>query len=258
MATRTRVAPLTRLLAPSLLLALLLGVAGCGPEAATPGNTDETPVATESDSEEPSHEVSEEPTEPSESMEPAGEPGTGSLTDALLPAEELPGFNDEFTWAERATESSEPPELAGSCHQFEMTSIGAEEVAYRTYDPTAGDNSEASQLVAQFPDEMTATRAFEVLKSWRQGCAKNFKEYDRVQVGDLEDVDTEAGAGHWYLLVYGPAEGDPDSGYFDAQGIAMVGNRVAVLRLSLIGQDYNYEAGQEPMVEAVRAAAARL
>lgn len=259
MATRTRLAPATRLLAPTLLLALL-GLAGCGPEPAAPGDTDETPVATESDapSEEPSDEMSPEPSESSEPAEPSAEPGTGTLNDALLPAEEVPGFNDQFTWAERATETSEPRDLAGSCHQFEMTSIGAEKVAYRTYDATAGDDSEASQLVAQFPDEMTATRAFEVLKSWREGCAKNFKQYDRVQVGDLEDVDTEAGVSHWYLLTYGPAEGDPDTGYFDAQGIAMVGNRVTVLRLALIGQDYNYEHGQEPMVEAVRAAAARL
>jgi hypothetical protein len=139
-----------------------------------------------------------------------------------------------------------------------MTSIGAEDVAYRTYRPDAGDGSAASQLVAGFPDEMTAKRAFEVLKSWREGCAGNFKEYERVQVGGLEDVETDAGTGHWYLLTYGPAEGDPDAGYFDAQGLALVGDRIAVLRLTLIGQDYNYAAGQEPMVAAVRAAAARL
>ncbi|HET6651224.1 MAG TPA: hypothetical protein VFH10_01180 [Nocardioides sp.] len=263
MATRTRLAPLTRLLAPTLLLALMLGLSGCGPEPDVPAGTDETPVATESDasSEEPSDEATNEPTEPSstsEPTEPSGEPGTGTLADALLPAEEMPGFNEEFTWAEGATATAEPKDLAGACHQFEMTSIGAEEVAYRTYEPTAGDNSEASQLVAQFPDEMTANRAFEVLKSWREGCAKNFKKYDRVQVGALEDVDTEVGTGHWYLLIYGPAESDPDAAYFDAQGIAKVGNRVAVVRLTLIGQDYNYEQGQEPMVEAVRAAAARL
>ena len=263
MATRTRLAPMTRLLAPSFLLALMLGLAACGPEPVASGDADETPVATESEasSEEPSDATTEETTAPpatSDPAEPSVEPGTGTLTDALLPAEEVPGFNEEFTWVEGTTAAAEPKDLAGACHQFEMTSIGAEEVAYRTYEPTAGDNSEASHLVAQFPDEMTANRAFEVLKSWRQGCAKNFKKYDRVQVGDLEDVDTQAGTGHWYLLIYGPAEGDPDSGYFDAQGIAKVGDRVAVLRLSLVGQDYNYEQGQEPMVEAVRAAAARL
>jgi hypothetical protein len=139
-----------------------------------------------------------------------------------------------------------------------MTSIGAEDVAYRTYRPDAGDGSAASELVARFPDDMTARRAFEVLKSWRADCAGNLEKYDRVEVGDLEDVETDAGTGHWYLLTYGPAEGDPDAGYFDAQGIALVGDRVAVVRLALVGQDYNYAAGQEPMVEAVRAAAARL
>ena len=256
MATRTRLAPL-------LLPPLLLGLVGCGPEPAAPREAEETPVARESagTSADPSDDMTEETSdaaEPSDSAEPSAEPGTGTVADALLPADDVPGFNDEFTWSEQATDDREPGDLAGACHKFEMTSIGAEEVAYRAYRPDAGDESAASHLVAGFPDEMTANRAFEVLKSWREGCASTFRQYDRVQVGDLEDVDTDAGTGHWYLVTYAPAEGDPDAGYFDAQGIALVGDRIAVLRLTLVGQDYNYEAGQEPMVEAVRAAAARL
>lgn len=256
MAPRTRLATTTGLLVPLFLLGAL---AGCGPEPSAPGaGGDESPVATESaaPSEEPTEETSEEP---SPSAEPSEEPGgSGALADALLPADEVPGFNDEFTWTEGATDTVEPQDLAGTCHQFEMTSIGAEEVAYRTYQPDAGDNSAGSELVAQFPDEMTATRAFEVLKSWRDDCARQLKKFDKPDIGALQDVQTEAGEGHWYLLIYSPVEGDPDSAYFDAEGIAKVGNRIAVVRLALVGQDYNYEAGQEPMVEAVRAAAARL
>jgi hypothetical protein len=36
------------------------------------------------------------------------------------------------------------------------------------------------------------------------------------------------------------------------------GRRLAVLTMRLEGQDYNYDAGDEPMVHAVRAAAAKL
>ncbi len=259
MATRTRLAPVTGVLATLLLTAL----AGCGPQDADPAGTDEPSAAAEStgpadEPEETTSEAASEPAEPSEPAEEPHEPGSGTVTEALLPAADLPGFNDEFTWAEGATGSSEPRELAGACHQFEMASIGAEEVAYRSYDPATGGDATAGELVAEFPDEMTATRALEVLKSWRKGCARGFRGYDRVRVDDLTDVDTGSGTGHWYLLTYGPAEGEPDAGYFDAQGIARVGRRIAVLRLTTVGQDYNYEPGQEPMVEAVRAAAARL
>ena len=259
MATRTRLATSARLLTPLVLMGTL---AGCGPDPAAPaGNDAQSPVAAESDApSDPSQEPSQEPTEEtSKSAEPMDEPGgTGPLTAALLPADQLPGFNQEFTWEEAATENSEPKQLAGTCHQFEMTSIGAEEVAYRTYQPHAGDNSTASELVAQFPDEMTARRAFQVLKSWREKCGGNLKKFDRSEVGPLEAVDTEAGEGHWYLLTYGPVEGDPDSAHFDAQGLVKVGDRIAVVQLDLVGQDYNYDVGQEPMVGAVRAASERL
>lgn len=260
MASRTRLATATGILLPVLLLGALTA---CGPETTDPasgGSTgsggSESPAPTEAapseSTEAPTEEPSEEPSAPSDA-------GDGSLTGALLPAADVPGFNDEFTWKELATDTREPRDLGGTCHKFEMTSIGAEEVAYRTYQSTqGGDDSAASELVAQFPDDKTASRAFEVLKSWQADCAAELKMFDRVTVGDLEPVPTDTGEGAWYLLTYGPVEGDPDAGYFDAQGIAKVGDRIAVLRLSLIGQDYNYAAGEEPMVAAVQAAVGRL
>jgi hypothetical protein len=260
MSARTRIARRT---VPVLLAAASVGLlAGCGPEPAGPGSDgDAAPVATEPS--EPTEPSETEPVEsetadpqPSESEQPV--PGAGSLADALLPAADLPGFNDTFSWQDGTTTSSEPRELAGTCHRFEMTSVGAEEVAYRTYQPESGGRSTASELVAQFPDETTAARALEVLRSWRHGCETRLSRFDRVDVGELVDVETGVGQGSWYLLSYGPVEGDPDSGWFDAEGFAVVGDRIAVVRLALVGQDYNYEVGQEPMVAAVQAAVARL
>lgn len=263
MTARTRLARWT---VPVLLTTGALLLAGCGEQTAG-GAGDGTAVAEDSPTQDPtpseseqSPEQSPEPTEPTDepgSSEPA-DPAMGGLTGALLPAAEVPGFNDEFTWQDGTTSEQEPPELAGTCHAFELSSIGAEQVAYRTYEPTQGGGAEASELVAEFPDEMTASRAEDVLLSWRKDCAKQLKKFDRVDVGEATEVATDAGPGHWYLLVYGPAEGDPDSGYFDAQGVVRVGNRIAVLRMALVGQDYNYAEGEEPMVAAVRVAATRL
>jgi hypothetical protein len=140
-----------------------------------------------------------------------------------------------------------------------MTSIGATDVAVRDYRPaTGGGQDHASELVAEFPDSTTARRAFAVLKAWRAQCADQLKRFKTSEVGDLQDVGVDGGTGGWYLLTYGPVAGDPDASFFDAQGLAVVGTRIAMVEMVLAGQDYNYESGQEPMVAAVQRAADRL
>jgi hypothetical protein len=142
-----------------------------------------------------------------------------------------------------------------------MTSIGAERTVVRTYVPGPKQSHDlAGELVASFPDEMTARRAFEVLKSWRARCAGQLPGQQLRRVGRLQDVPlgSGTGTGAWYLLTYGPVASDPEAVWFDAQGMALVGSRIALVRLAVAGQDYNYEAGQEPMVTAVKRAAAKL
>ena len=53
----------------------------------------------------------------------------------LLTAEEPPGFDDDFTWTTATTRTSEGRKPFGTCHKFAMTSIGAGEVAVRTFTP---------------------------------------------------------------------------------------------------------------------------
>jgi hypothetical protein len=122
----------------------------------------------------------------------------------------------------------------------------------------AGARDVASELVAAFPDDVTARRAFAVLTSWRAKCADRLRGKEHPRVGALQDVRVRGGSGAWYLLTYGPVRGDPDAQWFDAQGMALVGSRIALVELLLAGQDYNYEPGTEPMVAAVRRAAAKL
>jgi hypothetical protein len=195
------------------------------------------------------------PSEPTSSA-PAG---VGGLRSRLLDAADVPGFNDGFRWAEGRTGSQEPSTPVGTCQRFAMTSIGATHVAVRDYRPVSGGSQDhATELVAEFPDSTTARRAFAVLKAWRAQCADRLKRYKTARIGKLEDVGVDGGSGGWYLLTYGPVGGDPDTAFFDAQGMAVVGTRIAVMEMVLAGQDYNYEPGQEPMVAAVQRAAARL
>ncbi len=185
--------------------------------------------------------------------------GTGGLRSRLLDAADVPGFNDDFRWTEGRTRSQEPQKPFGTCQRFAMTSIGATDVAVRDYLPgTGGTQDRASELVAEFPDSTTARRAFAVLKAWRAQCADQLGRFKTSEVGDLQDVSVASGTGGWYLLTYGPVAGDPDAAFFDAQGLAVVGTRIAMVEMVLVGQDYNYEAGQEPMVAAVQRASDRL
>ncbi len=224
------------------------------PAAPAGSHGTESPASAPSETSAPSASASTTPT-----TAPATAKKT-ALPDRLLTAAEMPGFNDHFTWRETGTRKSEGPEPFGTCHKFAMTSIGAMRVAVREFAPTdSADSVTAGHLVADFADEATARRAFEVLRSWRSQCAEQLSEYDRSDVGGLQTVDVRGGVGGWYLLTYGPpAGGGQDDAFFDAQGMTRVGKRISVLRMRLVGQDYNYSQGKEPMVEAVRTAGAKL
>lgn len=207
----------------------------------------------------PSPTASASPSASASSAPPRGGATRTMLADRLLPATRLPGFNDAFTWREIGTRRREGGPF-GTCHKVQMTSIGAMRVGVREYAAVDGRATDtAGELVAQFPDGMTARRAFEVLKSWRGQCEERLAGYDHRRVGDLQRVEISDGDAGWYLLTYGPPEGgSEDEGYFDSQGVVRVGNLVGVLRMRLVGQDFNYPAGREPMVEAVRRAAGEL
>jgi hypothetical protein len=172
----------------------------------------------------------------------------------------VPGFNDGFRWKVGATRSREPRTLFGTCQRFAMTSIGATSVAHRTFLPAGpGPGTDrAGELVAEFPDAATARRAFAVLRSWRATCSDRLKSRHRVRIGNLQDVGVDGGTAGWYLATYGPVPGDRDAEYFDAQGMAVVGGRIAMMEMILAGQDYDYEPGQEPMVAALQRAATKL
>ena len=265
----------TRLLASGLAaLALTAGLAGCGSTdddtdvtgsqpSSTPTSSPKQPTASDTVEESPTpspsptRSVSPSVSPAVEAPEDTEEPVAPGIVGKLLTAEEVPGFNDAFTWQESATRRREGRRPFATCAKFAMTSIGAMNVAVRSYTAADGSSgSSASNLVAEFGDEMTAKRAYAVLKSWREQCEEELQRFDRVEVGRLESVplDGEDAVGDWYLLTYGPAP-EPETGYFDAQGMTLAGSTISLVQMRLVGQDYDYRAGQEPMVAAVQEAA---
>ena len=195
-----------------------------------------------------------------------GEP-TGA-TAALLTAAQLPGLTDAFSWTTTGTRGREGKQPFGTCQQFAMTSIGASRVVVREFGPGSGPaggpdagqpTAAAAELVARFPDSMTAKRAYQVLLSWHDQCAKSLSRYQQHDVGPVQQVPLDAGAatGFWYLLSYGPAQ-EAGTAYFDAQGIARAGRRIAALTIRVQAQDHDYPDGAEPMVSAVQRAVQQL
>lgn len=260
--------------AAATVAALTFTLAGCASEDPSTNQSQEQPTETPGPSDEAS--ASDSPTasdsaSPSESPpaeETAATSGapdsvTGPTSDGpLLTAEEVPGFNQEFTWTTAGNRNREGRKPFGTCQKFAMTSIGATDVRVRKYEPALQDpTSTAANLVADFPDVKTAKRAYEVLRSWRDQCAEELSRHNRQEVGQLRSValpGAPEAVAHWYLLTYGPPRSEPDAGYFDAQGLVRVGSRISVLQMRTVGQDYNYRPGREPMVAAVRASAERL
>lgn len=179
--------------------------------------------------------------------------------DRLLTVAEMPGLPDGVTWRELSTRRSEGKEPFGTCHKFAMTSIGAMSVVVREYAHGRGaEQRTAGHLVADFADERTARRGLEVLKAWRGQCEEELADYDQRDVGALQVLSDAGDDAGWYLLSYGPRPGGAaGEGYYDAQGLTRVGRRIAVVEFR-DAPGYDNPRDEEPIVEAVRSASAKL
>jgi hypothetical protein len=243
------------------LAASVLALAGCADDPASEPSSTSTSASAESASASPSDNApsSDSTAEPSTSASTSVAPGGSTLRSRLLAAAELPGFNPDFRWTQGPTAPEDPSASFGTCQRFAVTSIGAERALVRRFRPADdGSTDRAGELVATFADTQTARRAFSVLEAWRRQCADRLRAWQQSDVGPLEDVVVTGGRGGWYLLTYGPVPGDRDSQFFDAQGMALVGSRIAMVSMVAAGQDYDYDAGSEPMVAAVQRAAQKL
>lgn len=243
---------------------LLLLLAACGESTPTgsssPSPDQGSPTATPTEVE-PSPDDGEGGGETTLPTDPATTPsGTPRpLESILLPASELPGFNDAYTWRIGSEPDAEPEPLA-ACHRFPLLTLGAEQVRVRTYEPgqsvPAGERpASAVHVVAEFPDAATARRADSVLDSWRQTCEERLKDR-AVTVADAEQVAGTGAEARWYLTTIPTA--DPDLVTFEGVGTIRSANRLGVIVMRNDGMDYNYETGQEPVAQALRAAGARL
>jgi hypothetical protein len=170
------------------------------------------------------------PPAPSATTSSLTKQGAGKQGGPLLAAETLPASGLGHGWRAVATSHREPVTPLGTCQRFGLLSIGAERVVVRRYVPAGASarGDRAAEAVADFPDPMTARRAYAVLMAWHAQCAKNLARYRQHVVGPLQDVPVGAGSGAWYLLRYGPVHGHP---LLEADGTAVAGSAIAVLSM---------------------------
>ena len=215
-------------------------------------------------------------TEPSDTTEPADDSPSVSpaptshdnspvrrAKQSQVAMADLPGFNADWTWDKASGKAGPRPPSPGQsrCMQASLTAIGGV-VEYSTAYTVAGDRQDEAVLTtAVFPDEHTAQLAESVLASWQKKCRAYMSrqpDVDQVAVTGDRVTKTAVGPAHSRLVGFGPVKGDPDSGYFNGEGYVRDGDVISYLVMHNVGQDYNYEEGQEPVQLGLQAAAEAL
>ena len=247
------------------------GLAACGsdPDEASAGS-EGSPEPADASSEVPDASTSAptEPPEPPDSSSPlepdapsssTTRPGGGSLRAALLPGSQLPPPNAESSWRTGATSRSEPQLPAWVCQRVSLVSNGAVSSWTRSY--VSAGRSTATQVVGDFADARSARLAFESLRANASDCAAELEERGREAIEPptpLADLEVAQGRAAWGVVFSGPVRGAPDDAHIDAGVVVQTADRVSVVSMSHIGQDYNYEPGQTPPELAGPVVAARL
>lgn len=161
------------------------------------------------------------------------------------------------------------------CQQAALSSLGATSSLTRTFEyvvpPEAGEVVDVPgdglvEAIAQFPDAAAARAAYDGFAEWILDCESRLADFDRVNVvPQARSVEIPTGGDAViYDLGWGPVseEIDPygDSGYINETGLILKGDRIAVVGLTSVGQDYNFleEEGGTPLNRMVPTAAARL
>jgi len=176
------------------------------------------------------------------------DPDEAALDDSLLPAAEMPPWNNAGTWVEvedadywQVCALSDPADLGATettevTYQYEVE-LAEGETADPTAEPMLGGN-----VLASFEDEAAATAAVQTWEDELSACS---------DVGELTTLDTG-------LTWTGMGEPDEATGvaWFEFTGVAAKGAATTIVGFSLQGQDANYES--DPLVESMQASLDRL
>jgi hypothetical protein len=178
-----------------------------------------------------------------------------------IPASEMPGLNDTWTWELASEGEGEGDSQPSRCMLSSLESIGAASTYRTDYNHPGVKTARATVITAVFPDEHTAVLSKTVLRSWHAQCEKRLKKelgYTRASVSKIRTDPTDVGPGEQWLSIFGPVPGHPDDGWFQGEGFVEDADTLTYIVIVSVGQDYNYDEGQQPMDLALVAAGAHL
>jgi len=231
------------------VLAAVLLLAGCGSES--PDNDPDADRTGSEDSSTPAGDPTSTPPTSSSPTSPAA-PGAPVLETRLLSADELPGVNEITEWDVVST-AAEDGAGHGTCQKFSLVDIGATSSVVRSY--AASGDVVAVQVLGEFADAKSAWRAHQVVKTWAAECAEML-DAQVEKIGGLTAVSVPGGKAAQQLLQYG--DEDAEAHTFAGVGIIRHGSYLSIVQIDVVGQDYNYDTGQEPAARAAVAANEKL
>ncbi|GAA4811872.1 hypothetical protein ACFQ0K_04320 [Nocardioides caeni] len=200
----------------------------------------------------------------------ADPPRSVALSADDLLADGETAHNNWGDWQETETFEGDGQATTFSCQQQALSGLGSTaefnrffgfapggEIVDEPYPPTL------AQEVAEFPDAEAAQAAFATISGWLDDCA-SLGEATEIRTLQSRPVDIVGGQG-LIVDIHGnpaPVEVDPygDSAYINETGVVLLDDRIAVLSLTQISQDYNFleETGGTPMQRMLPLAAERL
>jgi hypothetical protein len=191
---------------------------------------------------------------------PNGSPGKRAKK-SQIPADQLPGFNDTWTWEIASEGKGDGDTQPSLCMLSPLTSIGAASTYRTDYKHKRDKDSRATVITAVFPDQHTAVLAKTVLRSWQAQCQQRLKRelgYQRAKTTKIQTDSTDVGPGEQWLSSFGPVPDDPDATWFQAEGFVEDADTLSYIVIVNAGQDYNYDTGQQPIDLALMVAGEQL
>ena len=208
----------------------------------------------------------------------ATEPTAQTVTigeDDLLTDAETEHIPEAVDWFATDTVEGDGQAPAHPCARSSYAGLGAEAVLQRNFemrnllpdaDKVVVETASLNETIAEFPTAVEARAAYDSVAEWILTCPDGrFPDADRVNiVPQARSVDLPGGDAIIYDISWGPVpkELDPygDEGFINETGIVLVDDRIAVITLTVTGQDYNFlpEDGGTPMERMIPPAAERL
>jgi hypothetical protein len=199
--------------------------------------------------------------EPAPTEEGTDEPPSTLDESVLLGLDDLEGLTPELATDWGQIEDRENPTL--DCQSDWLSSLEPEETVFREFAGTgaSGDvNAEAATAVLDFADVYDAEAAFATVSGWLTACDRRLEGTRPVGVAhDVVPGSTGHGPSLW-RVVESPAPEvctECDTGWLDAQGVALVGDaKVVVLSIAHTGDMMSgADTASSPMNKGIRLAA---